>query len=68
MIDGGTIKNHKGVNIPGANLGIDVITEKDEKDLKMALLNDVDFVAISFVRSGKDILDLSDKFQQNFLH
>jgi len=55
VVDGGIIKNHKGVNIPGADLDIDVITDKDKKDLDFVLRNDVDFVALSFVKNGKDI-------------
>ncbi|KKP94601.1 MAG: Pyruvate kinase [Candidatus Moranbacteria bacterium GW2011_GWE1_36_7] len=63
VIDGGTIKNHKGVNIPDANLHIDPITDKDEKDLAFVLENDVDFVAMSFVSSGANIETLRDKMK-----
>ena len=48
VIDGGLVKNHKGVNIPDAKLQISPITEKDEKDLKFVLGGNVDFVAMSF--------------------
>ncbi|HBI16772.1 MAG TPA: pyruvate kinase [Candidatus Moranbacteria bacterium] len=58
VIDGGTIKNHKGVNIPGADLDIEIITPKDRKDLEFSLENDVDFVAISFVKNGENIRSL----------
>ena len=56
--DGGVIKNHKGVNIPGADLDIDIITAKDKKDLYFSLENDVDFVAISFVKNGENLRSL----------
>jgi pyruvate kinase len=58
VIDAGIIKNHKGVNIPGADLDIDVITKKDKRDLDFVLEHNVDFVALSFVKNGKNIKDL----------
>ena len=64
VIDGGTIKNHKGINIPDAKLSIDPITEKDEKDLEFSLQNEVDFVAMSFVSNGSDIELLREKIKK----
>lgn len=64
VINGGIVKNHKGVNIPGARLNVGAITVKDEKDLKFALSKDVDFVALSFVKDGKDIKNLKDKIKK----
>ncbi|MFA6183842.1 MAG: pyruvate kinase [Parcubacteria group bacterium] len=58
VVDGGIIKNHKGVNIPGADLDIEIITSKDKKDLYFSLENDVDFVAISFVKNGENLRSL----------
>ncbi|MDD5652327.1 MAG: pyruvate kinase, partial [Candidatus Moranbacteria bacterium] len=58
VIDAGTIKNHKGVNIPGADLEIEVITGKDRRDLDFVLEHDIDFVALSFVKNGKNIKKL----------
>ncbi|MFC1644770.1 pyruvate kinase [Patescibacteria group bacterium] len=58
VVDGGVIKNHKGINIPAANLDIEVITKKDKKDLEFAIKNNVDFVALSFVRNGENIVNL----------
>jgi len=58
VVDPGTIKNHKGVNIPGADLDIEVITPKDKRDLFFSLENDVDFVAISFVKNSENLRDL----------
>lgn len=58
VIDPGTIKNYKGVNIPGANLDIEIITPKDKEDLFFSLENDVDFVAISFVKNGENLRSL----------
>ena len=64
VIDGGVIKNHKGVNIPDAQLHINPITEKDEKDLEFSLGQEVDFVAMSFVSSGADIELLREKIKK----
>jgi len=58
VIDGGIVKNHKGINIPGANLDIEVITKKDKRDLDFVLEYDVDFVALSFVKNGENIKKL----------
>lgn len=58
VVDGGLIKNHKGVNIPDARIPLPTVTKKDYDDLEFALAHDVDFVAMSFVRDGQDIVDL----------
>ncbi len=52
---GGTIKGRRGVNAPGAFRKVDAITKKDKADLAFGLSEKVDFVALSFVRSGKDV-------------
>ncbi len=64
VIDGGVVRNHKGVNIPDAHLHISPITEKDERDLEFSLKNDVDFVAMSFVSNGDDIENLRDRIKK----
>ena len=61
---GGTVKNHKGTNIPDAKLHIPVVTEKDEKDLEFALKKEVDFVALSFVGSAKEIGETREKIKK----
>lgn len=66
VIDGGIVKNRKGVNIPDAKLRIAAITQKDQEDLEFVLGQEVDFVAMSFVGSGADIEDLRGRMQ-NFL-
>lgn len=55
VITGGALTSHKGVNLPGAHLGIPSFTEKDRADLEFGLANDVDYVAISFVETSQDI-------------
>jgi pyruvate kinase len=55
VVVGGTITSHKGVNLPGTALPIPSLTRKDLDDLNFALDLGVDFVALSFVRSGADV-------------
>ncbi len=52
----GMLSSRKGVNFPNTRLGIDVLTEKDKKDMLWGIENGVDFMAISFVQSAEDIL------------
>lgn len=63
VIIGGKLSSHKGVNLPGAALNIPAFTAKDREDLKFGLENDVDMVAMSFVRSARDILELRNAIQ-----
>jgi pyruvate kinase len=58
---GGLISSGKGVNLPGTVLPIPSLTEKDLADLDFALGNGVDYVALSFVRSAQDVVDLRDR-------
>lgn len=58
VVLGGVLKSHKGVNLPGTDLGIARFTEKDRLDLAFGLENDVDFVAISFVESADDVFNV----------
>lgn len=54
----GVIKTHKGINVPGVTLNVDVITDKDKRDIAFGQQHDVDYVALSFVRDGGDIVRL----------
>jgi pyruvate kinase len=58
VIFGGELKERKGVNIPGAQLDIECLTEKDLKDLEFGIKNEVDYIALSFVRHEDDIVQL----------
>jgi pyruvate kinase len=55
VILGGLLTSNKGVNLPGANLGIPSFTQKDREDLEFGLNHQVDYVAISFVERASDI-------------
>ena len=58
VIAGGELSARKGINIPNAHLSMPYISEQDEKDLRFGIEMDVDFVAASFVRSKKDVIEL----------
>ena len=65
VINGGVISNHKGVNVPGVHLNMPYVSEQDIEDIKFGIENDVDFVAASFVRSAKDVLEIRDLLNAN---
>jgi len=54
VIDGGMLGERKGINLPGVALPIDSLTEKDVEDLKWAVTQNVDYIALSFVRRASD--------------
>ena len=51
----GPVSNNKGINLPGVAVSVPALTDKDAEDLRWALRRGVDMVALSFVRSGKDV-------------
>ena len=55
VIDGGLLTNHKGVNVPGVDLNMPYLSERDMNDLKFGASHDFDFIAASFVRSATDV-------------
>lgn len=61
---GGKLKSHKGVNLPGSNLEIPVLTPKDLEDLRFGLEQGVDLVAISFVKKASDIVTVKEKMRE----
>jgi pyruvate kinase len=64
VVVGGVLKPHKGVNLPGADLDIPGFTEKDREDLVFGLDLGVDAIAVSFVRSEKDIQSVRQAIQE----
>lgn len=64
VIEGGLLKNRKGVNLPGMKISQRSFTEKDQRDLELGLRMAVDYAAISFVRSAHDITVIKDWMQQ----
>ena len=55
VLNGGTLGEHKGINLPGIALSIPALTDKDRKDLEFGLSHGVDAVALSFVRTAADL-------------
>jgi pyruvate kinase len=60
VVHGGSLKSRKGINLPSTDISAPSLTEKDRKDLEFGLKNDVAWIALSFVRSAKDVLELKD--------
>jgi pyruvate kinase len=60
VVYGGVLKERKGMNLPGAILPVECMTEKDYADLEFGLANNVDYIALSFVRRGSDIKKLRE--------
>ncbi|MGW7282921.1 pyruvate kinase [Streptomyces sp. NPDC054844] len=58
VIEGGMVSDHKGLNLPGVAVSVPALSKKDEDDLRWALRNGFDVIALSFVRSGRDVLDV----------
>ena len=58
VIDGGTLGSRKHVNLPGVRVNLPAITAKDREDITFGMENDVDFIALSFVRSPDDVKEV----------
>lgn len=58
VIHGGILKSRKGINLPNTKVSAPSLTEKDIEDLRFGLSQEVDWIALSFVRSSEDIIDL----------
>nr|WP_106780386.1 pyruvate kinase [Lysinibacillus timonensis] len=61
----GVLKNKKGVNVPGVSVKLPGITEKDAQDILFGIEQGVDFIAASFVRTAKDVLEIRELLEQN---
>ncbi|MDR3036296.1 MAG: pyruvate kinase [Kitasatospora sp.] len=55
VIEGGLVSDHKGLNLPGVAVSVPALSDKDVEDLRWALRTGADVIALSFVRSGKDV-------------
>ena len=68
IIAGGTIKNGKGVNLPGVHLDMPHLSDKDKEDLIFGIEHDVDLVAASFIRSKDDVIGMRKFLDYNGGH
>lgn len=60
VLQGGPLKSKKGVNLPNTKVSLPALTKKDIKDALFAIENEVDWIALSFVRTPKDLEELQD--------
>lgn len=63
--NGGVVSNHKGINVPGVHLNMPYMSQKDVEDILFGIEQDVDFIAASFVRSAKDVLEIRKLLDEN---
>lgn len=68
VIVGGVIKTCKGINVPTSSISASPLTAKDRKDLDFGIAHDVDFIALSFVKSAQDILKLQQLLRKKGSH
>ena len=60
VLNSGFLKSRKGVNVPNVSLSLPGITEKDAADIRFGIREGIDFIAVSFVRSAKDVLGIRE--------
>ncbi|GAU78058.1 pyruvate kinase [Fusibacter sp. 3D3] len=68
VLNGGDVKNNKGVNVPGVKINLPAITQKDIDDIKFGIENDIDFIAASFIRKASDVLEIRRVLEENHSH
>lgn len=65
IVNGGTIKSKKGVNVPGVKISLPGITEKDANDIIFGIEQGIDFIAASFVRKASDVLEIRELLEKH---
>ncbi|RUT29529.1 pyruvate kinase [Paenibacillus zeisoli] len=65
IVNGGTIKSKKGVNVPGVHISLPGITEKDANDIIFGIEQGIDFIAASFVRKASDVLEIRELLEKH---
>lgn len=65
VINGGTISNQKGVNVPGTELNMEFISPRDRDDILFGIQEDFDFIAASFTRTAEDVLSIRRLLDEN---
>ena len=68
VIQGGSLRSKKGVNLPNTTLSLPALTDKDIVDAEFAIKQNVDWIALSFVRNSDDILDLKKLIEHHTNH
>jgi pyruvate kinase len=65
VMNGGQVKNKKGVNIPGVKISLPFLSETDKKDILFGIANDIDFIAASFVSEAADVKTMRNFVDEN---
>ncbi len=65
VLNGGIIGNNKGINVPGAEINLPSLTDRDILDIKFGIENEFDFIAASFVRKASDIVEIRKILEKN---
>ncbi len=64
VVVGGMLKNNKGINLPGVKVSAQSLSDKDKADLAWAIANDIDYIALSFVRTARDVRNLKNRIAE----
>lgn len=68
VLNGGPVKNNKGVNVPGVKIQLPALTPKDINDIKFGIEQGIDFIAASFIRKASDVLEIRKVLEENNGH
>lgn len=68
VLNGGPVKNNKGVNVPGVKIQLPALTAKDINDIKFGIEQGIDFIAASFIRKAADVLEIRKVLEENNGH
>ncbi len=68
VLRGGKLKSKKGVNLPNTKISLPALTEKDIEDALFAIKMEVDWIALSFVRTSEDLIQLNNLIKENSPH
>ncbi|MBA3709479.1 MAG: pyruvate kinase [Planctomycetes bacterium] len=64
VVVGGILKNNKGINLPGVKVSAPSLSDKDKNDLAWAIANEVDYIAVSFVRTARDVRNIKNRIAE----
>lgn len=68
VLNGGPVKNNKGVNVPNVKIQLPALTPKDINDIKFGIEQGIDFIAASFIRKASDVLAIRQVLEENNAH
>jgi pyruvate kinase len=67
IVNSGTLGSRKGVNLPNAKVQLPAMSDKDKKDIRWGIENDIDCIAVSFVRKPQDLIDIREYAKELFI-